>query len=553
MIAATALLLVAWAVLPRLRRLSAAERHVLWAVTLAVAAMLPAGAGFLPAYGPSWTPQLTDAWRPAAAVFESGSAPRVVVHAVGVEDGDSLPLLWLAGLWAAGAGLALLPWVASLLRLRRLTAAAQPVGNARVCGIATAAARAVGLTRMPALATVGWALTPMTWGGWRATVLLPAGVTGWTDERLRVALTHEFGHVRRGDWTIAAAAYLVCAAYWFHPLFWIVERRRQRDAECATDDCVLAAGIASDRYAEELLAVVRSTRAPRGWAAATAMARPGVQLERRVRALLASGANRRRASRRLTVAAVSGALMLGVPAAAFSTHRRIEVLVNTTRLESLTSPGRLAAAPTAVRGVRIRAAASGAGSLVPPRVEEFTTPPLYSEQARARRIEGLVTIGVHVDVAGQPTRARVLRGLGFGLDENALVALRQWRFAPGMHSGRPAAMDVDVDVVFSLANEAVNELIANDMATLVGPGITPPRVVSTGAWDAAVPRPRGVVLLDVVLLEDGSPRIVRVLQSLDASANELAVRHFGQWRFTPALRAGVPVKVRMSAEVRFHG
>ena len=552
MIAATALLVVAWAVVPRLRRLSAAERHVLWAVTLAAAAVLPAAAGFLPAYGPSWAPRLADAWRPAAAVFESGTAPRVVVRAIGVEDGASVPILWLTAVWAAGAALALLPWLASFERLRRMTASSQPVRHRRLLRVAAEVARAVGLARVPTLATVDWALTPMTWGAWRTKVLLPATAADWTDERLRVALAHEFSHVRRGDWAMAALAYLVCAAYWFHPLFWIVERRRHRDAECATDDRALAAGIAPDRYAEELLAVVRSTRAPHGWAASTAMARPGVHLERRVRALLARSANRRRASRRLIAAAVTGAVVLGLPAVAL-TRRPVDVLVNGTRFESLASPGPVGAAPNAVRGVRIHAAASGSGSLMAPRVEEFTTPPLYSERARARRIEGTVTIEVHVDEGGRPSRARVLRGLGFGLDENALVALRQWRFAPGTRSGRPAPMDVHVDVEFSLASETANELIANDMATLVGPGITPPRVVSTGAWDAAGPEPRGTVLLDVVLQQDGSPRIVRVLQGLDPRADELAVRHFEQWRFSPALRAGVPVKVRMSAEVRFHG
>jgi TonB family protein len=115
------------------------------------------------------------------------------------------------------------------------------------------------------------------------------------------------------------------------------------------------------------------------------------------------------------------------------------------------------------------------------------------------------------------------------------------------------AMDVEVDIEFNLASEAVNELIANDMATLVGPGITPPRVVFTGTWEAGAPNRGGTVLLDVVLLENGTPRIVRVLQGLDATADDLAVRHFEQWRFSPALRAGVPVKVRMNAEVRFHG
>jgi hypothetical protein len=31
------------------------------------------------------------------------------------------------------------------------------------------------------------------------------------------------------------------------------------------------------------------------------------------------------------------------------------------------------------------------------------------------------------------------------------------------------------------------------------------------------------------------------------------VRTFEQWRFSPALKDGRPIKVRMNAEVRFHG
>lgn len=553
MIATTTLLLVAWVVVPRLRRLSAAERHAVWAVTLAVAAVLPALGGILPAYGPPWTPRLADVWGPAAPVFESGTAPRVVVRATGIEDGLSVPFVWLGVVWAAGAAATLIGWLVSLERLRRLTATAKRVQHRRVLRVASEVAGALRLARRPALVTADWALTPMTWGARRATVLLPSSAAGWPDERLRIALAHEFSHVQRHDWSVALLAYLVCAVYWFHPLFWIVELRRHREAECATDDRVLAAGISADRYAEELVAVVRSLRAPRGWAASTAMARPGAQLERRIRALLAAGANRRRASGRVAAAAVAAAIMLGIPAAAFSTRPPVDVLVNAAQFEGVASTGPAGGVPTAVRGVRIRAAAFGSGPLTPPRVEEFTTPPLYSERARARRLEGIVTIGVHVDETGQPMRARVLRGLGFGLDENALVALRQWRFAPGTGAGRPMAMDVEVDIEFNLASEAVNELIANDMATLVGPGITPPRVVFTGTWEAGAPNRGGTVLLDVVLLENGTPRIVRVLQGLDATADDLAVRHFEQWRFSPALRAGVPVKVRMNAEVRFHG
>jgi TonB family protein len=99
----------------------------------------------------------------------------------------------------------------------------------------------------------------------------------------------------------------------------------------------------------------------------------------------------------------------------------------------------------------------------------------------------------------------------------------------------------------------VNELIANDMATLVGPGVVPPRVVRTSRLPLDGVRARGSVILDVVLMQDGSPKIVRILKSLSPDADESAVRHFEQWRFSPATKNGVPVKVRMNAEVRFHG
>jgi TonB family protein len=63
----------------------------------------------------------------------------------------------------------------------------------------------------------------------------------------------------------------------------------------------------------------------------------------------------------------------------------------------------------------------------------------------------------------------------------------------------------------------------------------------------------GIVVLDVILLEDGTPRIVRILQSLGSGIDDIAIRTFEQWRFSPALKDGYPIKVRMKAEVSFHG
>jgi TonB family protein len=114
------------------------------------------------------------------------------------------------------------------------------------------------------------------------------------------------------------------------------------------------------------------------------------------------------------------------------------------------------------------------------------------------------------------------------------------------------ATEVEIEIEFSLRQQVLNELIANDMATRVGPGVTPPRAVVT-VQPPPVTRGRGKVVLDVVLLEDGRPRIVRILRSVSPELDESAVRTFERWRFSPAVKDGLPVKVRMTAEVNFHG
>ena len=330
-----------------------------------------------------------------------------------------------------------------------------------------------------------------------------------------------------------------------------------RESELAADDVALNLGIDGREYAAHLLEIVRTLRMPaRDWSPTVAMARPS-HLEHRFAALLSRGANRRSVTRWNAVAGFGLVVLLVLPLAAMSGPRpntNIEV-------QTLNLPAMMEVAPTlnqalaapAIRRVRVSALATTATA---PQILEYTTPPLYSDEARARRLEGIVTVEASVDVVGNVHGLRVLKGLGSGLDQNAMVAVRQWRFLAGTQDGIPADMHAEIDIEFTLRNEAVNLLIANEMATRLGPGMTPPRAVRTA--DVWYPRTatnrtrRGTVVLDVVLLEDGTPKIIRILRSLDAERDESAVRAFEQWRFTPAMKDGYPVKVRMNAEVNFH-
>src|SRR5215475_7576024 len=76
--------------------------------------------------------------------------------------------------------------------------------------------------------------------------------------------------------------------------------------------------------------------------------------------------------------------------------------------------------------------------------------PEYSEEARKAKYQGTVILGLIVDAHGRPQQLRVQRGLGMGLDQKALEAVRQWVFEPAQKDGRPVAVTISVEVAFRL-------------------------------------------------------------------------------------------------------
>jgi protein TonB len=76
--------------------------------------------------------------------------------------------------------------------------------------------------------------------------------------------------------------------------------------------------------------------------------------------------------------------------------------------------------------------------------------PEFSEEARKAKFMGVVTVNLIVDTEGYPQNVRVLRGVGMGLDEKALSAVRQYRFKPAMEGGHPVPVQVNVEVHFSI-------------------------------------------------------------------------------------------------------
>jgi protein TonB len=78
--------------------------------------------------------------------------------------------------------------------------------------------------------------------------------------------------------------------------------------------------------------------------------------------------------------------------------------------------------------------------------------PEYTTQAQANRIEGTVLMNVVVQDDGTVGPVSVERSLDtmFGLDEQAVKAMKAWSFKPGTKDGKPVAVRVHVEMTFTL-------------------------------------------------------------------------------------------------------
>ncbi len=101
-------------------------------------------------------------------------------------------------------------------------------------------------------------------------------------------------------------------------------------------------------------------------------------------------------------------------------------------------------------GPKVKQASNPVSKTTP--VEILSKPkPAYTDEARAKKIEGEVSLQVVFTASGDVKVQRLVQGLGYGLDDSAEAAARQIRFRPAQQDGQPVDSTAIVHIVFELA------------------------------------------------------------------------------------------------------
>ena len=74
----------------------------------------------------------------------------------------------------------------------------------------------------------------------------------------------------------------------------------------------------------------------------------------------------------------------------------------------------------------------------------------YTEIAKRIGLEGKVIVEAIVDEKGNVIEAKVVKSLGFGLDEEALQAVQLTKFSPGLQRGKPVRVRINIPIKFVL-------------------------------------------------------------------------------------------------------
>jgi TonB family protein len=175
--------------------------------------------------------------------------------------------------------------------------------------------------------------------------------------------------------------------------------------------------------------------------------------------------------------------------------------------------------------------------------------PEYTDEARRAGVNATIICSLTVAQDGVPQDIRVVRGAGFGLDENAIRAVGWWRFQPATRQGKPVAAKAQVALSFRLLTPNHDDQFARLSFTLPD-GANRPQLVHGRIPENPTDGSSGKLRLALTVGTDGKLQDLLIVETNSDKWAEGALREIKGWRFHPATVNGEAVEVKGILEVQ---
>jgi TonB family protein len=193
---------------------------------------------------------------------------------------------------------------------------------------------------------------------------------------------------------------------------------------------------------------------------------------------------------------------------------------------------------------------------------------VYPADAPTDAVNGFCALTLVVGSDGVAAGIEVTHSHGSAFDLAAIEAVKQTRFDPGTLDGKAVPVRIEARIHFFADRRPAYPRIVRQMGPQGGMGwsggggmspsrpydkppvatYTSPAVYSDKARKAKF---QGIVLISVLVTEEGEPTDIRVERSLGMGLDEKAVESVSRYKFLPAMKDGAPVAARIMVEVSF--
>jgi TonB family protein len=270
---------------------------------------------------------------------------------------------------------------------------------------------------------------PVTISLQRPVLLLPSEFAGQCgDEDFLAAIAHECAHIERRDFRKNLLYEAASLAIAFHPATWMLKSQIAETREMICDEAATSRVIDSEDYTESLIRLAAMVSSS---ARAISFHAIGIFdaniLEKRIMLIQAK-------KRRVSLWVRYG---LMVPSALLL-------------LSAAIGAGRMAVAIAPQDSAKTSKVVYTIGKDVSAPVLTFSADPEFpkSERGKKEKFDGTCLIGLTVDENGKSQDVHIIRSLRPDFDKQAVEAVRQYRFKPGMKADTPVAVALKVEVNF---------------------------------------------------------------------------------------------------------